>query len=144
MAGEVRVVVYDSRITAMGAPGGDVYNYTKNKTRRTAAYAQGFAPIRSGRLRGGIRTDVRTLRNGTVGRVRSTARHSAWVHEGVDGLIYPHGDYLWVPVSRGASKRRQRPFVRGQDANPFLERALTAAMRDPFSMGARIIGNPFG
>ena len=142
--GGVRVVVYDSRISAMSLPGGDVYKYTKDKTTRAATYAQIFAPMRSGRLRASIRTDVRGLTSGTVGRVRATAWHSTWVHEGTGPLIYPDGDFLWVPVAKHATKRRRREFVRGQTANPFLERALDAAMRDPFTRGARLTGNPFG
>lgn len=142
--GGVRVVVYDSRLDAFTLPGGDVYRYTQEKTRRAAVYAQMFAPVRSGALKASIRTDVRGLTSSTVGRIRATARHAQWVHEGTDDIIYPEGEFLWVPVAKYATKRRKRDFVRGQRANPFLERALGAAMRDPFSRGARLTGNPFG
>ena len=139
--GEVTVVVYDSKITAFNAPGGMVYRYVDNKTDAGVRFAKLFAPKRSGRLAGGVRKDVRqTSKDRVVGRVRSTARHSAWVHEGTYGPIYPkNGRYLSVPRTaahpwnaRGHG-RILKPFVRGQAANPFLERALRAAMASPGS-----------
>lgn len=143
-SGSVRVVVYDSRIEAMSMPGGSVFTYAQTKARRAAAYAQEFAPVRTGRLRAGIRHDTRHVADGAVGRARATARHSAWVHEGTDGPIFPDGDFLWVPVSKFSAKRKQRPYVAGQSANPYLARGLAAAMREPYTMGARLTGNPFG
>lgn len=136
--GEVTVVIYDSKITAMNAPGGMVYRYTDNKTKAGVRFAKAFAPKRSGNLANKIEPDVRqTSRDRVVGRVRSRARYSTWVHEGTVqfGLIYPkNGKYLSIPRTSAHAwnvkghGRILKPFVHGQTANPFLERALRAAM----------------
>lgn len=145
-SGSVRVVVYDSRIQAMSAPGGDVFRYAQHKAQRAAAYGKAFAPKRTGALAAGIRSDTRTVVQGAVGRARSTARHSAWVHEGTYGPIVathsPEG--MWVPRRKFGFRRGWRQEVAGQRANPFLDRALSAAMKEPYFMaGARLTGNPF-
>jgi hypothetical protein len=134
-SGEVFFVVYDSKITAMNAPGGQVYAYTRHKTEATLRAAKMFAPKRTGRLAGGIRIDVRqTSPDRVVGRVRATARHSMWVHEGTYGPITAHtggrmhDGKLSVPVFIGAKRRMRRAAVAGQRANPFLERALAVGM----------------
>lgn len=144
-SGSVRVVVFDSRIQAMNAPGGSVNTYVRTKTQTAATVSKAVAPKRTGWLAANIRTDVREVRNGSVGRVRSNARYSAWVHEGTGPVIYPHGEFLWVPVSRHSLKRKERPFVAGQKANPFLVRGLEAAMAQPY-FSRRLLGdvNPFG
>jgi hypothetical protein len=134
--GEVTVVVYDSKITAMNAPGGMVYRYADNKADATVRFAKAFAPKRSGRLAGGISKELRqTSKDRVVARIRSRARYSTWVHEGVPGLIYPkNGRYLSIPRTKAhpwnatGHGRILKPFVRGQTANPFLERALRAGM----------------
>lgn len=146
-SGEVTVVVYDSRITAMSMPGGMVFRYTERLTESTVSYAKAFAPKRTGRMAGQIRKDVRPLRSGTVGRVRSPVPYSVYVHEGTGPFIYPKtGRYLSIPQSRYSTGRRKlRPFVRGQEANPFLVRAMRAAVGAGFPSFARPLGpsNPF-
>lgn len=148
-SGEVFFVVYDTKITAMNAPSGMVYRYVEHRTDSTVRIAKVFAPKRTGRLAGGIRRDVRqTSRDRVVGRVRSTARHSQWVHEGTRTPITAltggrMGDgMLSVPTFIGSSKRMRRRAVKGQRANPFLERALTLGMTGSY---ASPIGpaNPF-
>jgi hypothetical protein len=131
--GEVFFVVYDSKITAMNAPGGNVYRYTHHKTEATMLLAKALAPKRSGRLAGGIRKDVRqTSRDRVVGRVRSTARHSTWVHEGTHGPIVPtSGTYMRLRPGGGYGFS-MRKVVRGQSANPFLERAMAVTMVGSF------------
>lgn len=131
--GEVFFVVYDSKITAMNAPGGQVYRYTRNKTEASVRAAKLFAPKRTGRLAGGIRMDVRqTSRDRVVGRVRSTARHSQWVHEGTRTPIFPvNGPYLRLRPGNGYGFS-MRKAVRGQSANPFLANALAVGMRASF------------
>lgn len=124
----VRVVVYDTRIQGMNVPGGEVNNYVRRKVGLTAVLAQEKAPVRTGRLKAGIRTDVRTVRNGTVGRVRSTAKHSLWVHEGTTGPIFGNAGFLWVPSSKYGTRRVRRSEVAGQRANPFLAEALDVVM----------------
>lgn len=133
--GETTVVVFDSKITAMNLPGGQVYRYADHKTESVLRAAKAFAPKRSGRLAGGIRKDVRTTsRDRVVGRVRSTARHSKWVHEGTYGPIVARGTashgMMRLPAYQGAppGKTILRPRVRGQEANPFLTKALAVGL----------------
>ncbi len=140
------MVVYDSRIDSMALPGGDVFRYAKRKTDQTVVRAKGNVKSRTGRLRGGIRGDVRPLARGmVVGRVRSTMYYSVWVHEGTVGPIYPvSASYLLVPARKGSTRRVKRAWVNGQKANPFLEDALRDSITSPF--GKRMFGdsNPFG
>lgn len=146
-SGEVTVIVYDSRISALSFPGGSVYHYIDRKTESTVRYAKAFAPKRTGRMAGQIRKDVRPLRSGTVGRVRSPVYYSVYVHEGTGPIILPKsGRYLSIPQSRySTSRRRLKPFVRGQRANPFLEKAMKAAVGAGFPTFPSPIGppNPF-
>jgi hypothetical protein len=145
MPGEVRVVVYDSRIQAMSAPGGQVFRYASEKTRRAAAFSKETAPKRTGHLAGTIRHDTRTVRNGAVGRVRVGAPYATFVIHGTPSPIYPHGDFLWVPKFHGSLYRVKRDSVAGQRANNFLERGLRASMAVPYlHRSPRITGNPFG
>lgn len=134
--GEVTVVVYDSKITAMNAPGGMVYRYTDHKTESVMRFAKAFAPKRTGRLAGGIRKDVRqTSRDRVVGRVRSTARHSKWVHEGTYGPIVGKGarhDNMMRLPPYGMYGAKLKAQVAGQRANPFLARALAPGMAASF------------
>lgn len=144
-SGNVRVVVYDSRIEAMSMPGGDVYRYANEKARRAAAFAKEIAPKRTGHLAATIRHDTRHVRHGAVGRVRATARYAIYVHEGTHGPILPHGSFLWVPKSRGSRLRRRMPSVSGQRPQPFLLEGLRLSMATPyFHRSPRITGNPFG
>lgn len=138
--GEVTVVVYDSKITAMNLPGGMVYRYTDNKTESVLRAAKAFAPKRTGRLVGGIRKDVRTTsRDRVIGRVRSTAPHSTWVHEGTYGPIEARGTAehgmmrlpAWKGAPPGVTILRQR--VAGQRANPFLTRALAVGLAGSYA-----------
>lgn len=146
MGTAMRVVIYDSAITAMTAPGGDVYRYAHRKGQRTTLLAKMNAPKRSGALVRGIRMDIRkTGRDRVVVRVRSQAAHSLFVHEGTTGPIYAHNPRgLWVPRRKYGTSRRWRESVNGQKANPFLTRAMDAEMRPTF--GPRLLGNtnPFG
>lgn len=134
VSGSVRVVVYDSKIEAMNFPGGDVYEYTKSKTRTCTYLAKSFAPMRSGRLAAGIRSDVRPRTSSVVGRVRATARHSAWVHEGTkdrEPIFSPDGNRMSLPPGGGYSARRLYA-VKGQRAQPFLMEALAETMATPY------------
>jgi hypothetical protein len=140
--GSVRVVVYDSRIDAMSLPGGDVFRYAQTKARRAAAYAQEFAPVRTGYLRSQIRHDTRPVAHGAVGRARATAYYSAWVHEGTDTIT---NGPMWVPKRKMGTLRVWMDEVAGQRAQPFLARGLTAAMNERYLFGRPLLrGNPFG
>lgn len=129
--GEVSVVIYDSKITAMNMPGGMVYRYTDNKTDNALRFAKAFAPKRSGHLAGGVRKDVRqTGRDRVVGRVRSTAYYSTWVIKGTGPFItstdYPNKQMVLRPGNGFGWKRKY--IVRGQKPNDFLSRALAASI----------------
>jgi hypothetical protein len=129
--GEVSVVIYDSKITAMNMPGGMVYRYTDHKTESALIFAKAFAPKRSGHLAGGVRKDVRqTSRDRVVGRVRSTAYYSTWVIKGTTGPItstaYPNKQMVLRPGNGFGWKRKY--VVRGQRPNDFLSRALAATI----------------
>lgn len=114
----------------MNSPGGDVHNYVKRKAQRVKLYASIQAPKRTGALVAGLRIDVRKRSsNSVIGYVRSTARHSRWVHEGTTGPIYAkRGKYLRVPAYPGATLKVKRRSVRGQRAQPFLANALNQVM----------------
>lgn len=133
--GEVFVVVYDSKITAMNMPGGMVYRYIDNKTKGVVRAAKTFVPKRTGHLANTIRKDVRqTSRDRVIGRVRATARYSKWVHDGTRTPIVTQGTawhgLMRLPAYKGAppGKTILRARVRGQDANPFLARALSVGL----------------
>jgi len=57
--------------------------------------------------------------------IGNTAEHAEWVHMGTGRWIYPHGDFLSVPIAPGSSRRAKKPRVRGQNPNPWLDRACT-------------------
>lgn len=141
--GEVFMVVYDSKIDAMNAPAGMVYQYADHKTESVMIAAKAFAPKRTGRLAGGIRKDVRqTSRNRVVGRVRSTRYYSQYVHEGTGPLIGPtEGEFMRLRPGNGYGFLMKR-MVRGQTANPFLAKALAVGMNAsyPTPLGP---ANPF-
>jgi hypothetical protein len=59
----------------------------------------------------------------------NSAPHAEWVHEGVPGRIFPDGDFLWVPMRKNSSSRTKRTSVRGQTANPWMDRACQGIAR---------------
>lgn len=151
MAGSsVSVLVYHNQIDAMNMPRGMVYRYVQDKGRRTATIAKAIAPVRSGRLRGGIRVEQpRFSRNSVRVRVSSRAKHSIFVIGGTGPVIFvdlTQRGFFWLPRSRGSGFRmRYRHDIRGQEANNFLERAMGLSLKSPY--GPRgLLGdtNPFG
>lgn len=129
----VRVTVFDSRIDAMTKPGGSAFKYTYKKTRTTHRHAVAEVPVRSGRLRGSIRIDVRPLaRNKVIGRVRAggkNAPYAHYVHDGTESPIWSdYGGPMFLPAW-GPHPRVKAFFVSGQDPNPFLARALSRTFR---------------
>lgn len=148
--GSVSITVYDTAITAMNYPGGDVHRYVQDKGRKAAAYAKEEAPVRSGTLRRGIRVErVQPSRNGVRVRISSRAQHSRYVIEGTGPIISVDttGEgFFWMPMSRGVKKRhRYYDDIRGQKANNFLQRGLDMSVRSPFTpaRGSFFVGNPF-
>jgi len=90
------------------------------------------APSRSGDLKGSHESFLSGARGGgyrAEATIWNTAEHAEWVHEGVAGRIFPHGDYLWVPRRRGSTARVKRTSVKGQAANPWMDRACQRVAR---------------
>lgn len=152
-----RIKIHDAAVFAYIAPGGEVNDVLNDVARDTAKFGKVFAPSRTGSLKAANRWN-RAKVNGPLSGESSAynnARHATWVHEGTS-RIYPkrHG-YLLVPrrgtlnsTTRGGSagtnaykiwvagdKKGPKGFTRrdsvaGQRANPFLARALKAAMAE--------------
>lgn len=126
----VVVRINDRGIQSLTAPGGDVWRMVRRMGRNTSVLAKAEAPPRgTGRLEAGIQDpEMTTVPFEAQARVRSTARHSLWVHEGTQGPIRRPGRGP-MPIhnrSRTAVLAFSRR-VRGQRANPFLARALREA-----------------
>jgi hypothetical protein len=140
---EARLVVYDTRIETMAAPGGSIWEWVGDKCREVRAEAIAGAPMRTGYLKGSIRVDRRKLVRGCVGRVRATAYYASWVHDGTGYQWAPrelHGEPgpgskgRWRPGMELQFKSKRWPGgslagVRGQKAQPFLKDALDLVMR---------------
>lgn len=128
----VDVIVYDSAITAMVYPGGLVWRWANQKSRRVATLAKANAPKRTGQMAASISSYyVRSERDQVEVGV-SADSPAAWVHEGTarngTGYIYPDGRFLRLPAEAGHPVTYLRR-VRGQAAQPFLEDALEAVIR---------------
>lgn len=137
------VIIYDSQVDALWDTRGPIGLYTSRIARRGQKYAKQEAPQRRGRMRRAIHGE--TARRGKrhrVARVRSKAYYSYWVHEGTNGSS-SHGGLTRLrgqPGRKSAGKWRPgmmnpwpgatRGGVAGQNANPFLERAMIRTMRD--------------
>lgn len=137
---DVTVVIFDSRIKALGAPTNMVGQYVGRKGDTIERWATIMAPKRSGALArsihegpvewfGGNRTSV---------TVSADAGYANFVHNGTTGPIHgrrkggkgaPRG--MLVPIHwsiTGTGKRAWRQEVAGQAAQPFLADALTFVM----------------
>lgn len=108
-----------------GGPGGK-WIYRVSTQMVTAARAA--APARSGQLKAKHAIENR---RGNQSHVKSydivnTAPHAEWVHGGVSGWIYPtRATRLVIPAGAGHGRTFARR-VKGQSANPWLDRACTA------------------
>jgi len=122
------VRIFDTALDAMFLPGGMCHEWTRDRVRQATALAVGLAPVRSGRLKSGIRTDseFRPGRRKSGFFIRSDAPYTQYVHEGTYGpIVAKNGAQLWVPKYPHSDKPRQwRDSVRGQAAQPFLANAL--------------------
>lgn len=157
-----RVIVYDTRIAGLFDPGENAVEFTKDVIDDIIAAGQRTAPRggpTSGNRRAGgvplwkMHKSSGVLRRGPYGAGGSaynSARHAEWVHNGVQGRIFPtNGRHLAVPVAPGTGVRRATATlrnrnlgreiparrgvvlvksVRGQDANPWLAEAGNAVV----------------
>ena len=131
------VTVLKSRIDSEFLPGGQGYRWMDRVKLAMHTAAVAAAPARSGVLKASHRSYARGYGGSRVDvQIVNTAEHAEWVHGGTDE-IYPDGDFLWVPIYPGAVKRSKRAYVRGQKANPWLDRACTAIA---MSEGAVVYG----
>lgn len=128
MAYAYRVTVYRRNLSAQFQPGGQGGRWLDDlrQTMHRACEREAATFVRSGEI---LRSHDSFMRG--VNQFRSeatiwnTADHAEWVHQGVPGRIFPDGDFLWVPIRKGGASRTKRTSVRGQKANPWMDRACT-------------------
>jgi hypothetical protein len=128
----VRVQVYDSRLQTLFEPGGSVHRWTRDLTIRVMDRAVRLCPKRTLHLAESHDHSVGTNRLGTFGYVSNHAEYARFVHEGTRDYITPtHGRYLVVRPAPHSFYARytKRSSVRGQHAQPWMERALVSEMR---------------
>lgn len=132
----VRLVIFDTALDAMHAPGGMVFEEYRRDAREVAFLGKLDAPVRTGTLQRSIRmsSETRAGRRKVGFIVRADARHASWVHEGTYGPITPTTfPYMRVPRfpeygPRGTAPVMFRRVVSGQQANPFLAKNLRYVM----------------
>lgn len=127
---DVRVVIYDSAITAFVLPGGMVYRYTRRRAEAIEVIAKANAPKRTGDLADSIEASWEDSRRDRVRwAVTAHSEHAVFVHEGTRAVITPNdADLLYVhPPWQEWSSRRVRS-VSGQPSQPFLADALREVM----------------
>lgn len=169
MAGRTKVIVYDTQIAKLFDQGENAVEFLKDVIDSILARAENIEVPRgnaqSGRIRQGWNSLARShkssgvLRRGIYGAGGSAyndAPHARWVHEGVEGRIYPtSSSHLAIPVPVGTPVLRQStptgpygyknrkkvevparrgfilvPSVAGQEANPWLARAGNAVVAE--------------
>lgn len=129
----VYVKISDRRIMELGAPGRPVGRYIDRKGDTVERWAEIGCPKRSGALARSIeRSRVVHRLHHTYVTVSADAGYARWVHNGTGPVIFPDGEFLWVPrrwsITGANVGRIRRPFVAGQAAQPFLRDALEFVM----------------
>lgn len=121
-----RVTIYDTMVDSLFLPGGDAWDWMERVGRQHLQMSLVEVPRRTGFL-----ASQHNLALTPVGRrnVRYTvgnyAEHSQWVHQGTTGpIMSPNGKlhirampHSWFPTGAYLNA------VRGQTANPWIERA---------------------
>lgn len=132
-----RIEIFDSRIDGLFQPRGFVHREIVKLTAETKALAIATAPINKNGASQGMATPTRhkseTKNRGgryTTSKITNTAPYAAFVHEGTTGPIFSDSGNK-MPVGQSAGNIfAYRLIVRGQRAQPWLERAaMTAARR---------------
>lgn len=134
------VTIYESRIAGLFSPGAAGDAFMRRFLGDTSSYARALAPRRTSELANSHRTlgPVRRGRYGLRGQVVNTADYAAFVHNGTTGPITstrPNGWMRLPPSGRAAvldgpnAGPVYRRSVRGQRANPWLDRAGTLTAR---------------
>lgn len=161
--------VHEHQVQAYIRPGGEVRDLLNDIARDGEYLAKGYIlrgkyggrngnHVRSGRLLGGI-GHMRAVDSGPLtaySRMRSSAKHTRYFHNGTPGIIFGKGPYGYLlvprrvgapqrsPASKGAGSELfsawnargrkgvkgffQKDSVSGQRSKPFLTDARTAAM----------------
>lgn len=129
---ETRIVIYDSAIAAMSLPGGSTWRWAFQRRRRVERLAKEFAPSRTGEMKRSIFGYYEPARpNQIVMEVWCQNDHAIYVHEGTTGPILPRDHkYMVLKPAYGPYPISLQRSVRGQNAQPFLDNALQAVMRD--------------
>jgi hypothetical protein len=151
--GDVRVVIYESKIRAMSTPGGMVWKWARSRARRIENLAKGIAPERTGKLTRSIEGKyVPGPPEHTFMDVTAHKRYATFVHEGTGGGVVGFRRFTTArgkhaplkPTPGPGSHGRWRPgmanpwprghkagtFIAGINADPFLEEALRSVMAD--------------
>lgn len=132
MAAVVKVTVYETTIALAFQPGGMIYRETNSLRRDNDLWAAVKAPVRTGRLRSSIGSEMTASRRFHCGYdVYANADYAPFVLGGTTGPIRssrPRGAMLVRPVPHSwfplPTLRHQ---VRGQSANNFLFESITRA-----------------
>lgn len=124
MAVGYSVKIYYNEISGLYKRGGPGGGWIYRVSSQMVAASRVEAPKRTGGL-----ARAHSLNRGRVGNqymqtyhIQNSAEHALWVHEGTHGPILPDGNFLFLPAGYGHKASRQRS-VKGQKANPWLERA---------------------
>lgn len=127
-------------VIRMNQPTGMIHRWTVGIADEVVAVAIAEAPVRSGRMKAGIRRGTGSWsRSGVSVRVFSDAKYTTYVHGGTFGPIFAHTGRAMrlgslnprLPVATRAqpmrgirANRRAVKSVSGQRSNPFMSRAL--------------------
>lgn len=122
-----RAVVYRQKLSAMYQTGGQADRWARRLAQRMEAAAIIMAPVRSGDLKRQHTVRRRGINQWAANyQVWNDSDHAQHVHFGTTGPIRPKtASKLRVP-NRGGAGYRLLPSVRGQKANPWLDRACSA------------------
>lgn len=130
MAYAYRVTVYRANLARQFQPGGQGGRWLDRLRLAMHRACVAEAPVRSGDIKRSHDSFMRGINQyASRATIWNTSEHAEWVHEGVAGRIFPDGDFLWVPIRRGSAARVKRTSVRGQAANPWMDRACQSIAR---------------
>lgn len=124
------VIIYDPVLTAMSEPGGMVWKWARQRSRKVERLAKVYAPKRTGNMARQITSSFQKVPNGTVMYVESPAWYSVFPHDGTSPWV--NHRKMKIPPGPGVkSKRTIYTYARaGQRSKPFLTDALITVMRD--------------
>lgn len=138
MARGYQVTVYRKNLSALYQLGGPGDRWAHRLAERMEAASIIEAPARSGEIKRSHSVRRRGINQWAAKyAVVNSAGHAEWVHDGTRSPILPvNAKRLKVP-NRGGGGYRLLPKVRGQAANPWLDRACARVARSagavPFS-----------